>query len=84
MHRALTALVSATLLLVAVDVAVAQDFDHTHAAYDAILKANVSNGRVDYKGLTAAPTALDRYLNTLAAVSEQVVTIHLKQNTIFS
>lgn len=50
--------------------AFAQTFDHTHASYDAILKANVVDGRVDYKALKAAPAALDSYLDALAAVKE--------------
>ena len=60
-----------TLLMVGPAVsATAQDFDHNHAAYDAILKTHVTNGMVDYKALKAAQKALDRYLAALAAVSE--------------
>jgi hypothetical protein len=46
----------------------ASDFDHTHAAYDAILKSHVAAGQVDYKALKADPNALDRYLDELAGV----------------
>ncbi len=49
----------------------AQDFDHTHSTYTAILKAHVTSGRVDYQALSAEPRMLTRYLDTLATVSEQ-------------
>jgi hypothetical protein len=49
-----------------------QDFDHNHAAYDAVLKAYVDDGRVNYKALKADPNALDLYLDTLAGVSDAV------------
>lgn len=45
-------------------------FNHTHAAYDAILKASVTNGFVDYKSLKAEPAALNGYLDSLGAVRE--------------
>jgi hypothetical protein len=51
-------------------VAWAQEFDHNHGVYDAVLKTYVNDGRVNYKALKAAPKALDQYLNTLAAVSD--------------
>jgi hypothetical protein len=44
----------------------AQTFDHTHAAYDAVLKAHVSDGRVDYRTLKADPSTLNRYLVSVA------------------
>ena len=43
--------------------------DHSHAAYNAILKAHVTNGLVDYRALKAQPAGLDRYLDNLAAVT---------------
>ena len=43
-------------------------FDHTHARYAELLSKFVSDGRVDYTGLRAAPTELDTYLDELAAV----------------
>lgn len=49
----------------------AADFDHSHSAYDAVLKAHVAEGRVDYRALKAAPRALNDYLAELARVSEQ-------------
>jgi len=49
----------------------AQDaFDHTHAAFDKILKANVRNGLVDYDGVKASAPALTAYIKTLGAVTE--------------
>ena len=44
-------------------------FDHTHARYAGVLSNFVSNGRVDYARLQAAPQELDAYLNELAAVN---------------
>jgi hypothetical protein len=48
----------------------ASAFDHTHAAFDALLQARVADGRVDYAALKAAPQPLTAYLDTLAAVRE--------------
>ncbi|MBL9190146.1 MAG: DUF547 domain-containing protein [Opitutaceae bacterium] len=45
-------------------------FDHSHAAFDALLKRHVREGMVDYAALKAAPQALDGYLSTLGAVPE--------------
>ncbi|MDP3073206.1 MAG: DUF547 domain-containing protein [Opitutaceae bacterium] len=45
-------------------------FDHSHAAFDGVLKRDVRDGLVDYSALKAAPRALDDYLATLAAVPE--------------
>jgi len=67
--KGLMAFLLATIL--AMPSLAAQGFDHTHAAYDAILKAHVADGRVDYRALKANPRALNRYLNDLAAVSER-------------
>ncbi|HVE90029.1 MAG TPA: DUF547 domain-containing protein [Burkholderiaceae bacterium] len=50
-------------------------FDHTHAAWDALLRKHVkliSNGRasqVDYRGLTRERAALTAYLQSLSAVT---------------
>ena len=52
------------------DIADAARFDHTHAGYDLLLKRFVTDGRVDYKGLKADPSALDAYLDSAAGVSE--------------
>ncbi len=48
----------------------AQEFDPSHSVFDGVVKAHVANGTVDYRGLHAAPQALDQYLNALAAVPE--------------
>ena len=48
--------------------AVAHAFDHTHDGFDAVVKAHVRDGLVDYAGLQAAPAPLDAYLARLAAV----------------
>jgi hypothetical protein len=46
----------------------ARAFDHTHAAFDRVLKAHVHAGLVSYAALKAAPGPLDHYLAQLAAV----------------
>ncbi|MDT8287318.1 MAG: DUF547 domain-containing protein [Elusimicrobiales bacterium] len=43
-------------------------FDRSHAGYDAVLKAHLRGGLVDYKALKAAPGRLDRYLAELASI----------------
>ena len=43
-------------------------YDHTHAALDAILKARVRSGLVDYAGLKAGRAPLDAYLSAAGAV----------------
>jgi len=48
----------------------AQEFDHTHKAYDAILEKYALEGNVDYQSLHTNPRALKRYLNTMATVSK--------------
>ena len=58
------------LLLFLVIAGHAAGFDPTHAALGQVLAARVTNGVVDYAALKAAPTGLDGYLATLAAVPE--------------
>jgi hypothetical protein len=48
----------------------ATEFDKTQADYDALLKRFVTDGRVDYQGLKTDTTALERYLDSTAGVSE--------------
>ena len=48
----------------------AAPFDHSHAAFDAVLKKHVADGTVDYAALKAAPQALNAYLDRLAAVGQ--------------
>ncbi len=43
-------------------------FDHTHAAWSAIVAVHVAEGRVDYKTLAKDSTALGAYLRTLELV----------------
>jgi hypothetical protein len=47
----------------------AASFDHTHAAFDTVLKQHVNGGWVDYAALKADPKPLKSYLDQLAAVS---------------
>lgn len=44
--------------------------DHSHAAFTVVLQAHVTDGKVDYRELKAAPQRLGQYLDALAAVSE--------------
>jgi len=48
-----------------------QDFDHSHAHYNALLQKHVNaSGMVDYRALQAAPQALSTYLESLAGVTK--------------
>jgi hypothetical protein len=64
------------LLIVSATLAQAQGFDHTHAAWNALLAKHVktfANGNasaVDYAAIKAEHEALKAYLGTLSAVSE--------------
>lgn len=46
-------------------------FDHSHAAYTAVLERHVQEGIVDYAALLANRAQLDNYLKTLSAVRLQ-------------
>jgi hypothetical protein len=64
-----------TLLMLSLSVLVslaapAASFDHSHAAFDALLRQRVRDGRVDYPALKADPKPLNDYLDQLGAVSE--------------
>jgi len=63
-------LMLAALCVITAGSVMAQEFDHTHASFDGILKVQVLDGAVDYAALKAAPQALDQYLDMLAAVPE--------------
>jgi hypothetical protein len=49
---------------------IAHAFDHSHAAFDKVLKQHVRDGAVNYAALKAAPRPLDDYLAQLAVVPE--------------
>ena len=66
-HLVLWSVVALALLLAAEARAA---LDQTHAAFDAVLKSHVADGRVNYTALKAAPQPLNAYLDTLAAVPE--------------
>jgi len=68
-NRPAAIMLFAALLLTAA-IAGAVEFDPTHAAYDALLKQFVADGRVDYQGLKSDPSVLDHYLDSLAGISE--------------
>lgn len=67
-------LLLALALMLHAHVAVAQPFDHTHAAWTALLQKHVrvapegNSSRVDYKGFAADRVQLQAYLKSLAAV----------------
>ncbi|MBL7648813.1 MAG: DUF547 domain-containing protein [Candidatus Hydrogenedentes bacterium] len=56
------------ILPLAIALAAGGNFDQSHAALDSILKARVSQGLVDYKGLQADRAPLDAYLAQAGAV----------------
>lgn len=68
-RRVISTMMAAAFLLLSAP-AMAATFDRTHAGYDLLLKRFVADGRVDYKGLKADPSALDAYLDSAAGVSE--------------
>lgn len=49
---------------------VASAFDHSHAAFDTLLKKHVSKGLVDYPGVGQDRADLDTYVESLKAVSK--------------
>ncbi len=44
--------------------------DHSHSAWDSLLKKHVRNGLVNYKNIRTDLSALDTYLNSLSSVTE--------------
>jgi len=52
----------------ALSATIAHAFDHSHAAFDQVLRTQVRDGLVNYAALKAAPRPLDDYLDQLAAV----------------
>jgi hypothetical protein len=69
LNRLIAMLLSA-ILLSWTGIVNAAEFDQTYAGYEALLKRYVADGRVDYKALKTDTTALDRYLNSAAGVTE--------------
>lgn len=53
-----------------INIAAAQQFDHTHADYDLIVKNYVTNGKVAYKSLKKDSKPLTDYLDRLGAIHE--------------
>lgn len=49
----------------------AMPLDAFQSAFDGVLKRFVSSGRVDYKGLNADSVPLNRYLDSIAGVTEE-------------
>jgi len=73
MHRSTFLTVLAAFSLTSLS-GFAQDsgFDHTHAAFTAVLQSHVKNEKVNYAALKASPDALGSYLASLAAVKEGI------------
>lgn len=46
-------------------------FDHTHAAFQAVLDKHVKDGLVNYKAIKAAPEGLKTYLQSTAKVTKE-------------
>jgi hypothetical protein len=66
----LAGMLLAAALITWTRVAVAQSFDQTYSAYNKVLAAVVTDGRVNYKALKNDPEALDRFLDSAASVDE--------------
>lgn len=60
----------AAALLLTSAAALAQSFDHSHAAFTEVLKTHVHGSKVDYAALKQSPGKLNAYLDTLAAVNK--------------
>jgi hypothetical protein len=73
--QALRALLVSTLLACNPGLGLAADtpapFDHSHAAWDALLREHVVGGDLDYAALKADRKAFDAYLARLAAVTPE-------------
>ena len=67
----LTVILLGAALMNSSDVAAAQAFDQSYVQYDSVLKTYVSDGRVNYGGLKAAPKELESYLESAVWVSEE-------------
>lgn len=46
-----------------------QSFDQSHSIFDSLLKKNVKNGKINYKGFISSGDRFDFYLKQLASVS---------------
>jgi len=46
-------------------------FDHKHSTYDELLKSNVDNGKINYKGFVDSRDDFDNYLQSLGNITEQ-------------
>jgi hypothetical protein len=69
--RRLAALLLTAVLSISVGVVSVQAFDQSYENYDRVLKAYVSDGRVNYIGLKNDPKALESYLESSAGVPEE-------------
>jgi hypothetical protein len=67
----MAAFLLAAVLAISTNVVSAQVFDQTYDRYDKVLKAYVTDGRVNYSGLKNAPKVLDPYLESAAGVPEE-------------
>lgn len=71
MQRSIFLIVLTALSFGSSSPAQAADFDHTHAAFTAVLQGSVKSERVNYAALKSKPDALGGYLASLAAVPEK-------------
>ncbi|MFU8892968.1 MAG: DUF547 domain-containing protein [Luteolibacter sp.] len=70
MTRMHSIIFGAAALLLTSSAALAQSFDHSHAAFTEVLKTHVQGSKVDYAALKKSPAKLNTYLDTLAAVKK--------------
>lgn len=67
----LTLTLTLLALLVGRTTSIAADFDHSYAAYGAILTNHVKDGRVNYRALSLSPEPLKAVLTDFSSVKEQ-------------
>jgi hypothetical protein len=73
MTRPLLTLLLAVAALLGPGAATAGDFDHSHAAWTAVLQAHAAHGRFDYAKLKADDAAFRAYIQTLAGVTAEQI-----------
>jgi len=70
MNRLNSIISGAAALVLTSAAALAQSFDHSHAAFTGVLTTHVQGSKVDYAALKKSPAKLNAYLDTLAAVKK--------------
>lgn len=58
------------IMVIYIEVALSDNFDHSHSTYSIVLNIYVKDGLVDYASLKSNPKQLDLYLIRLSSVTE--------------